>query len=450
MKSAHLLRAAVAPADVHSELGKHILVDGFPMVFDPEASAGAWLVDARTQQRYLDFFSFFASLPLGFNHAAFSRPENRDRLLTAAIHKVSNSDVYTELYASFVKTFAEIALPAGFEHLFFIEGGALAVENALKVAFDWKVRRNLAAGRPHPGRLGSQVLHFRDAFHGRSGYTLSLTNTDPVKTDYFPKFDWPRVSNPKIIFPITPREEERVARAERASIAEIERAFRDRGHDIAAIVIETIQGEGGDHHFRPEFLRALREIADHEEALLIFDEVQCGFGLTGKFWAFEHFGVRPDIVAFGKKSQVCGLMASGRVDDVSDNVFKKPSRINSTWGGNLVDMVRCEIILEVMRDEGLVESAAAVGAAFLDGLREAASPFPDLVTNVRGRGLMAAFDLPSPERRKQFLGYCLEERFIVLPCGRHSVRFRPSLTVGQEEVDEALKILTRVFQKLRA
>jgi L-lysine 6-transaminase len=437
---------AMLTEDVRVELGRYVLTDGLDLVFDLEASQGCWAVDAVSGKRYLDFFSFFASLPLGFNHPCFGRSENRERLLAAAVHKVSNSDAYTEAYASFVRTFADIALPPGFRHLFFIEGGALAVENALKTAFDWKVRRNLAAGRR--GDLGSRVLHFREAFHGRTGYTLSLTNTDPVKIEHFPKFDWPRVPNPKLRFPVTDAELKRVAVAEEESLAGIELAFKDHPHDIAAIIIEPIQGEGGDNHFRPEFFVALREIADREDALLLFDEVQTGMGLTGRLWAFEHFGVSPDIVAFGKKTQVCGIMVNDRVDEVPDNVFQRSSRLNSTWGGNLVDMARCEIILRTIQEEGLVEHAAVVGEHLLRRLHEVSRPHDDLVSNVRGRGLMCAFDLPGREQAREVVRRCFDERLIVLPCGRCSVRLRPTLTVAEEEVDHAAEILARVFRAM--
>ncbi|MEM7234084.1 MAG: aminotransferase class III-fold pyridoxal phosphate-dependent enzyme, partial [Planctomycetota bacterium] len=325
--------------EVIDTIQKHLIGDGFPIVFDLDRSHGAWIHDAVRGKDVLDFYTFFASLPLGFQHASLTAPESLDRLAAAAVHKPANSDAHTSELARFTETFAAKALPQEFSSLFFIEGGALAVENALKAAFDWKVRKNLEAGR---GELGTRILHFREAFHGRSGYTMSLTNTAPIKTQYFPKFDWPRVSNPKLTFPRDAAEEARVARAESETVREIEAAFADHRHDIAGIVIEPIQGEGGDNHFRPEFFVELRRLADEHEALLIFDEVQTGFGITGTMWAFEHF-VTPDVISFGKKAQVCGVAAGPRLHEVEDNVFRLSSRINSTWGGGLVDMVRCTI-----------------------------------------------------------------------------------------------------------
>ncbi|MGD8281805.1 MAG: aminotransferase class III-fold pyridoxal phosphate-dependent enzyme, partial [Gemmatimonadota bacterium] len=309
------------PADqVFPILKENILVDGFHVVIDLEKSHGSTIVDALEGKEYLDCYGYFATLPVGHNHPKMEDEGFRRSLMTAALSNPANSDIYSRQYAAFVKTFRELAVPGEFRYLFFVSGGALAVENAMKVAFDWKCQKNRAAGVEGGG---DQILHFQDAFHGRSGYTLSVTNTDPTKTRDFPKFDWPRISSPFIDFPL---DEEAVAAKEARACAEIEAAFAKDPHGIAAILIEPIQGEGGDHHFRPEFFRKLREYADRYEALLIFDEVQTGLGATGKMWAYEHTGVTPDIIAFGKKTQVCGIMSTRRVDEVEKNVFHVSSR----------------------------------------------------------------------------------------------------------------------------
>ncbi len=437
----------VAPEKVHSTLGEHILVDGFHIAIDLERSHGSWIRDAVTGREILDCYSYFATLPIGHNHPALTGdPAFLEALNRAAIANPANSDIYAPEFAAFVDTFAELAKPSEFRYLFFIAGGALAVENALKTAFDWKARKNRAAGKDE--KLGRQVIHFQEAFHGRSGYTMSLTNTDPTKTALFPKFDWPRITNPKLEFPITPEVLERVGELECQAVGEIEKAFADNPDDIAAIIIEPIQGEGGDNHFRPEFFRELRRLADEHEALLIFDEVQTGFGLTGKMWAYEHFGVVPDIVAFGKKTQVCGIMATGRVDEAEDNVFHKSSRINSTWGGNLVDMVRCKKYLEVIDRDRLVDNAAATGKRLLDGLHDLASRHP-MVSNVRGRGLFAALTLPSAEIRDELRQYLWDNRLATLPSGPRSLRFRPCLTVTADEIDFALERLDEGLSTFR-
>jgi len=438
--------AGIAPADVHAVLARHILADGFEIVFDLEKSHGAWIHDSRTGRELLDFCTFFASCPIGFNHPAMQDPAFLKVLHRVAQIKPSQSDVYTVELASFVETFARLAAPAYLPHAFFIEGGALAVENALKTAFDWKVRRNRAKGVP--GERGQKVLHFRQAFHGRSGYTLSLTNTDPVKTDLFPKFPWPRVHNPKLRFPVTAEVERDVAEQEQRSLEEIDRAFAENPDDIAAIIIEPIQGEGGDNHFRPAFLQALQQKAREGDAFFVVDEVQTGVGLTGRMWAHEHFGLRPDALAFGKKTQVCGCLVGPRVDEEPQNVFKVPSRINSTWGGGLVDMVRFSRFLEIIDKERLVENARLVGERLIDGLRGIEREHGEVVSNARGLGLMIAFDLPTPEIQRRLHRKLVAGGLLLLTCGERSIRFRPPLNLQAGEADAALDIVRKSVKEL--
>ncbi len=430
---------------IHDTLKQHILVDGFHVAIDLEKSHGSFIHDAVSGRDILDFYSYFATLPIGHNHPKLLADEAFMKALTrAAIANPANSDIYASEFAAFVETFAELAKPDDFKYLFFIAGGALAVENALKTAFDWKRKKNRAE---RDVERGSQVIHFRQAFHGRSGYTLSVTNTDSTKTAEFPKFDWPRIDNPKLEFPVTPEVEASVAEAERQAVEQMERAFAENPHDVAAILIEPIQGEGGDNHFRPEFFRQLRRLADEHEALLVYDEIQTGFGLTGKMWAYQHHGVAPDIVAFGKKTQVCGIMCSDRVDQVPDNVFHTSSRINSTWGGNLVDMVRCAKYLEVIDEDRLVDNAADQGQRLLAGLNDLAASHA-MVSNPRGQGLFAAFTLPTAEQRNQLQRMMWGRGLATLASWPRSIRFRPCLTVSAEEIDRSLELLDEGLTEL--
>jgi L-lysine 6-transaminase len=438
--------SGIAATDVHAVLARHILADGFDIVFDFDRSHGAWIYDSRAGRELLDFCTFFASTPIGYNHPGMQAPDFLKVLHRVAQLKPSQSDVYTVEFAAFVETFARLAVPGYLPHLFFVEGGALAVENTLKTAFDWKVRRNRARGIP--GEKGQQILHFKEAFHGRSGYTLSLTNTDPVKTDLFPKFEWPRVHNPKLRFPTTPEVERDVAAGEERALAEIEKAFADHPDDIAAILIEPIQGEGGDNHFRPEFLQALQGRAREHDAFFIVDEVQTGVGLTGRMWAHEHYGIRPDALAFGKKTQVCGCLVGPKVDEEPQNVFKVRSRINSTWGGGLTDMVRFGRFLEIIEEERLVENARLVGDRLLDGLRGIEAETSGQVSNARGRGLMIAFDLPTPEIRDRLHRKLVAGGLLLLTCGVRSIRFRPPLSLQAAEAEAALDIVRRSVKEL--
>ncbi|NKB89387.1 MAG: L-lysine 6-transaminase [Acidobacteria bacterium] len=420
--------------EVFPVLRENILVDGFHLVIDLEKSQGSIMVDALEGKEYLDCYSYFASLPIGHNHPKMEDPTFREALTRVALTNPANSDIYTQEFAGFVKTFREVAVPDEFRYLFFVAGGSLAVENAMKTAFDWKCQKNRAAGVEGGG---DKILHFREAFHGRSGYTLSVTNTDPGKTRDFPQFEWPRVSNPKLTFPI---DEVAMAAAEAESVREIEAAFAADPHGIAGILLEPIQGEGGDNHFRPEFLKQLRELADRHEAMLIFDEVQTGVGLTGTMWAFQQLGVTPDIVCFGKKTQICGIMSTRRVDEIEGNVFHVSSRINSTWGGSLADMVRAGRYFEIIQEDNLVENAASTGGFFLEQLHAVAAEF-DQISNVRGRGFMLAFDLPDTATRDALRSKLWDIGLASLSCGTRTVRFRPCLTFSRDDVMRAIALL---------
>jgi len=426
-------------------LEQHVLLDGFRIVFDDERSRGSYLFNAASNSRLIDLYGFFGSMPVGYNHPHFNDPAVQQELARAATIKIANSDVYSEGYAEFVETFSRVAGFAPLERYLFIEGGSLAVENTLKAAMDWKVRKNIAAGR---GERGTEILHFQHAFHGRSGYTMSLTNTDPRKTDLFAKFKWPRVSNPAIDFSLTEFEREAdVISREKKCEEEIERFIEERGVDIAAIILEPIQGEGGDNHFRREFLQRLRAICDENEMLLIFDEVQTGLGTTGRMWCSQHFDVLPDLMAFGKKVQVCGVMAGPRLDEVPDNTFRLPSRLNSTWGGNYTDMIRSTHFLRIIEKENLVENARVVGDYFLEALRQLQSE-QSLITAVRGLGLFIACDLPDPKTRDEFWKALFDRGLLVLKSGDHSIRFRPALDITTGVVDEAMDLLRAECQKL--
>ena len=441
-------RVHIQPSEVHSVLSRHMLADGYDIVMDLRKSKGSWVFDSRRGKNMLDMFSNFASCPIGYNHPALESSDFRERLTEASLNKPANSDIYTTFMAEFVETFARLAVPPSHnKHMFFVEGGSVGIENALKTAMDWKVRKNFKKGIKE--EKGTQIMHLKEAFHGRTGYTLSLTNTaDPRKTQYFPKFDWPRISNPKITFPANAVNLEAAARMEDSTLEEAKRFLSERKHEIAAFIMEPIQGEGGDNHFRSDFLVKMRQLCDENEMLLIFDEVQCGVGLTGKMWSWEHFGVEPDIFAFGKKTQVCGFAANKRIDDIDDNVFKVSSRINSTWGGNLTDMVRAQRYFEVIAEDRLVENAATMGGRFIAGLEELSEKLPEMVSNVRGRGLFCAFDLPSAEIRDQAITEMEKNNLLVLSSGHRSIRFRPSLAISADEVREAISRMEKSIRSL--
>ena len=418
-----------------------VLVDGFEIVPDLEKSHGAVIYDKNSGREMLDLgYNQFGSLTIGYNHPATQEPEYIKRLLNASNIRWALSDVYPEYYGDFVEAFSSV-VPEGFEHLFFIDGGALAVENALKTAFDWKTRKNFVEKDVIPGDV---ILHLKNAFHGRSGYTLSLTNTaDPNKYKYFAKFDWPRVHNPRAIFH---RDGNVEYDNEELAFIEIEDAIWSYGDRIAAMIVEPVQGEGGDNYFSPEFFKFIRKKADEHDFLLIFDEVQTGWS-TGSWWASDHLtgGVRPDIFSFGKKTQQCGIAAGKRIDEVEDNVFKVSSRLNSTWGGTLADMVRSTKYMEVIKKDKLMDNSKKQGEKIKKALLNES---PDFVSNIRGSGGWIAFTLPNTEVRDNLWKMLYAEGVMLLKSGKDSLRMRPHLAITDEEVDTGLERLFAAMKKL--
>ena len=435
---------SIEPKNVREILSKNILADGFDPIIDLDKSHGSWIVDQRDGSEYLDMFSMYASGAVGYNHPYIVK--NQDVLGKISINKTTLSDIYNIYYADFIETFNKYAAPNYLKHAFFIDGGALAVENALKTAFDWKKRFNLKKGI---NKEGDKIIYFNQAFHGRSGYTMTLTNTsDPRKTMYYPKFDWFKVDNPHLFFPLDDDLLEDVIKKENLVIENIKNILSKNKDDVAAIIIEPVQGEGGDNHFRNEFMILLKELCDSNEMLLIFDEVQTGVGITGKMWAHEHFSVKPDIISFGKKTQVCGMLAGDKVFSMDKNVFKESSRINSTFGGNLVDMYRFKLILEIMCNENLLSNAKEMGWYLLSKINDLSLEFPGFATNPRGVGLFCAFDLPSTIERDKFISLVFNEKLMILGSGDSSIRFRPHLNVSKNDIDVAIDIISQTLKKM--
>ena len=430
--------------NIRKILNKNILADGFDPIIDLDKSYGSIIVDQRNQDEYLDMFSMFASGAVGYNHPYIV--ENKNILGKIAVNKTTLSDIYNIYYAEFVETFNKIAIPDYLKNAFFIDGGSLAVENALKAAFDWKKRTNL---EKNIKAEGNKVIYFNQAFHGRSGYTLTLTNTsDPRKTMYFPKFPWFKVHNPHLTFPYDDEMIEILIENEKKVIDSINDILSKNKGDIAAIIIEPIQGEGGDNHFRNEFMLELRRVCDKNDIIFIFDEVQTGIGITGKMWAHEHFSIKPDIISFGKKTQVCGMLAGNKIYDLDDNVFKESSRINSTFGGNLVDMYRFKLILEIIKKENLLNNATQMGKYLLKNINSLSEEFPGYVTNPRGVGLFCAFDMTSTIERDKLINLLFKNKLLILGSGDKSIRFRPHLNVLKKDLDLAIDVIYNTLKKM--
>lgn len=426
-------------------------------------SHGTYLRDISGEE-FLDLCGFLGTAPLSFDHPDLRDKTFLEQLGKAGFYRPSLSDFWPEVFAGFIEDFRQTAVPPYMNYLYFIEGGALAVENALKTAFDWKVKKNIANGSlkfPVSEKILPEtcIIGFNYAFHGRSGYTLSLTKTsDPRKYQYYPRFDWfcvdPPVERYDNLGTIVNLEE--ISRQTIQALSLLNEYLENHADSVAAIIIEPIQCEGGDRHIPVSFFKDLKTLTDQYGCLLIYDEVQTGFGSTGKMWAHEHFGKNaiPDLLSFAKKAQTSGIMASAtKLDEIKDHVFSDSeagkSRINSTWGGNLVDMLRCKQILKAIGSGHLLKNAEEIGEYFLNGLRDLCKQFSDLIENPRGRGMVLAVDAISPYTKKSLWDAFYHEKLLCLTCGIKTVRFRPHLDLKKTDVNEALKRMANALIKLK-
>lgn len=433
------MRNYINPYQVHNVLKQNMLVDGFPLVYDPINSHGYYLKDAVTGKNYLDAFSFFGSQPISHNHPELYETKFVKKMELAK-YNPSNSDFYTIEMAEFVKKFSKMCVMENFKYLHFVSGGTLAVENALKTAFDRNFRLN--NGKINENML--KILHFKNCFHGRSGYCMSMTNTDPVKYKYFPKFDWPRMDYPAIDFSSNDAEE--LKNRETTIMTKIIGLLKSQP-EISAIIVEPIQCEGGDNHMSADFYKFLRDITEYYDKLFILDEVQTGIGLTGKMWCYEHFNYKtPDIICFGKKTQVCGIMVSDKLDNLDKHVFNESSRINSTWGGNLTDMIRATKHFEIIEKYDLIKNSEIRGAELLSLLQSLSIVYP-IITNVRGKGLLCSFDLPDKKIRDKFINVAFENNVLLLGAGEKTIRLRPYLDVNEEFVAKLYSSLYMILKK---
>ncbi len=370
---------------------------------------GVWLSD-KNKNQYLDALSGVAVNTLGHNHSRFVK------VISEQIKKLIHVSNYYHIEEQSLLA-KRISKLSNLSSVFFCNSGCEANEVAIKLA------------RLHGHKLNidqPNIIVMEKSFHGRTMATLSATGSRKVQAGFEP------LMSGFIRVPFDDVDSVNV--------------IAKKKNKVAAILVEPIQGEGGDNHFRDEFFVALRQLCDENEMLFIMDEVQTGIGITGKWWAHQHFSVKPDIISFGKKTQVCGLLAGPRVEEVENNVFSESSRINSTFGGNLADMVRFHIILEIMEKENLPENAKNMGDFLLGELGNLAEEFPAYVTNPRGLGLFAAFDLPSQTERDKVIGGLMKNKLLMLPSGDNAIRFRPHLNVTKEDLTTSLEIINATIK----
>lgn len=399
----------------------------FGIRLDFEKSKGSYIYDKNTRRSYLDFFGLYASSALGFNHKTFSDPEFQKEFRRIAPIKVPNCEIITDEAQSFLKEFSGHKDMRGFKYFHFCCTGALAIETAIKIALDQK------------GSTRAKILSFKESFHGINSYGGFTTDRFPpvsTRLSGFPKMTgWKKLNTPKIVYRNNSIDSKATQKSLERFKKELEACVKTYGREnIAALLVEPIQATYGDSFYPKEFFRYVRSFCTKNKICLIFDEIQVGFATTGKMWYFQHTGIEPDIVTFGKKTQVSGVMVKKNFD----KIFQTPVRLEVTWDGDLLDMVRCKYILRAYQKYNILKNVNERSRQLFEGLKG----IPQL-KNLRGQGLIIAFDFDTKEQRDNFFKKAIRNGFICNRTRTHTVRLRPNLNVNSKEVNEALDIIKK-------
>lgn len=362
---------------------------------DLNKSHGSFLVDASTGKEYLDFFSMYSSLPLGYNHKIFESYDFIEEILEVSSVKVTNCEFITKHSIDFDEQFKKFTSLGKFSHYHYCCTGALAIEAAIKTAIDYKKAKN------------PKILSFAGAFHGINSwgcFTTSRTGPVTSRLEGFPDMFSKKVKND-------------------SSREVMEQIFKN--NDLTAVLLEPIQATFGDQYVTKEFIRTLRDLCSDYNVPLIFDEVQIGFGATGKVWYFEHLGIEPDILVFGKRTQLSGIM----VKDNFSEIFKTPIRLEVTWDGTLVDMIRCKHVIRAYEEDKILQNVEKQSQKIVDYLKN-----NENFLNVRNKGMIIAFDFASSEKCEDYTKKMHQNGLIFNKTGNKTIRFRPSLSITDEEL----------------
>lgn len=355
--------------------------------------------------KFLDFTSNIGACPIGYSH-----PDIMEILSVYSkngTHKIAGQDFYSQEHAELAQKLSSI-IPTDFK-TFFINSGAEAVENAIKVAY-----KKMG---PLPG------ISCIGAFHGRTLGALSFTFSRPVHKANFPELPVRRIK-----FCTTDNDVE---------IDAVEKILKE--NKVAFILSEVIQGEGGYNVASEKFIKNLRRYADQYGVPLILDEVQSGVGHTGKWWAFEHYGVKPDIISAAKALQVGATMYDKKFDP------KEKAVLSSTWGGgSKIDMAVGAKIIDVIKRDKLLANATMMGDILKKGLMELLGK--NGVIDVRGFGLMIGIEFDSKTRRDKKLDELFRNGLLVLGAGQKSLRIIPPLIITKEQVEEGITVMNSVLE----
>lgn len=423
---------------------------------DYEKSFGNYLVDADGNI-FLDMFMQISSLPLGYNHPELIKVALSPRFLSAACSRPALGSFPRNDYPDALQNALISIAPKGMSSVQTMLCGSSANENAIKTAFIW-YQSQRRGGPPTeedlkscmtqkpPGTPDISVLSFQGGFHGRTLAMLTVTRSKPIHKVDIPAFDWPVAKFPKYKYPLEDNVKYNV-QEDSDCLAEVERLIVERknqGRDVAAVLVEPIQAEGGDNHGSPAFFRGLREVTKKHGVVFIVDEVQTGGGGTGSFWAHDSWDLDspPDMVTFSKKLMTGGYFYGDHLK------IKEAYRIYNTWMGDPTKVLLLEKAVEVIKKEKLLENVNNVGALFQKGLRELESKYSSKIMNVRGLALFSAFDVVTAKKRDDLINTCMDNGLHIGGCGSSAIRFRPALVFKEKHAEVALDILNKSLRMI--
>tara|TARA_R100000664_G_C2759934_1_gene150380 strand:- start:3313 stop:4494 length:1182 start_codon:yes stop_codon:yes gene_type:complete len=375
---------------------------------DYEKSTGSYLYDKTTQRPYLDFFGMYASLPLGFNHPIFQSPEFIEEYIRCSSFKVNNCEFVSDETLEFDSLFVEYA-GQNFRHFHYTCTGALAVEAAIKTSIEYKKCHS------------PTILSFHNSFHGINSYGGFVTSRFPGADRRLNGF--PEAFSVKVD----------------CSLEQVKDAIKE--HDLTCILVEPIQCSVGDVHHDRTFFQGLRNLCTEHDIPLIFDEIQVGFGGSGKLWYHEVVEVLPDIVIFGKKTQLSGIMVAEGFGDIFNP--GRNVRLEVTWDGDVADMIRCKYIIKAYQKYGILENVKRQSTL----IREALSTSPT-VLNFRNCGLIIGFDLNSSNMRDRMVEKLYSRGFLCNSTGIKSIRLRPNLNLSDADTQKAIDLIVQCGEEL--
>ncbi|KGK01090.1 4-aminobutyrate--2-oxoglutarate transaminase [Thalassotalea sp. ND16A] len=400
----------------------------YPVYVERAENSELWDVEGK---RYIDFGTGIAVCNTGHSHPKVVAA------VKAQLDKFSHTCVMVNPYevaVELAEKLTAIAPGNSEKKAIFVTTGAEAVENCVKIA------------RAHTGRRG--VIAFNGGFHGRTNLTMALTGKITPYKNLFGPFPSDIFHAP---FPIECHDV-----SVKASLKALENLFKVdiAATDVAAIIVEPVQGEGGFYAAPKEFLQALRKVCDQHGIVLIADEIQTGFGRTGKMFSFEHADVEADLMTMAKG--IAGGFPIAAVVGKSEIMDAPlPGGLGGTYGGSPVACAAALTVLDVIEEENLITRSAEIGALFNERLTQLQTQFPKLIGEVRNQGAMIAMELvqqgdfeqPNPELTQAIIAKAAEYGLVLLACGFYSnvIRFLPALTISDELANEGLDKFTELF-----